>query len=381
MAALQFDYQNVDAMGTDDSHAPVSVQMIRHALKASNYDALKAHAVIAQARADIRALQAEETGIAPRVVHALFHVSDFSMATFRASKFGDTGDASLFSAHVESLIEANCCFRGHTLAMQLVEPTTKKTPIDDGDGASVEKPTAPPLPTEFLKNKFNIIKHTAQKLAREILSTRAYTNAAFWTRHEPPQSAIASSSGSATAETVNYVFTVEPRFLLFEFITGFLLRQRQCELISDFLFNYRKGQSCVFQMIMGAGKTAVIGPLLALILANGRSLVTQVCPAALLDMTMSVMRHRFSSIVVKPVLSFKFDRGSDESNSLEAIEASKTRLKRAIKERSVVCATPASIKSLLLKCVLLSHHSLFPLLHTCATLPCHLSADGDLDSS
>lgn len=36
-------------------------------------------------------------------------------------------------------------------------------------------------------------------------------------------------------------------------------------------------------MIMGAGKTTVVGPLLALILGDGRRLVAQVVPHALLE--------------------------------------------------------------------------------------------------
>ena len=40
--------------------------------------------------------------------------------------------------------------------------------------------------------------------------------------------------------------------------------------------NTGRGESRVQQMIMGAGKTMVVSPLLALILADGATLVTQV---------------------------------------------------------------------------------------------------------
>lgn len=43
------------------------------------------------------------------------------------------------------------------------------------------------------------------------------------------------------------------------------------------------GSSHCEQMIMGGGKTTVVGPLLALLLADGASLVIQVVPAALLE--------------------------------------------------------------------------------------------------
>ena len=60
------------------------------------------------------------------------------------------------------------------------------------------------------------------------------------------------------------------------------------------------GSSCE-QMIMGGGKTTVIGPLLALLLADGQSLVVQCVPLALLEMSRNVMRERFSAVVRKPV--------------------------------------------------------------------------------
>ena len=82
----------------------------------------------------------------------------------------------------------------------------------------------------------------------------------------------------------------DPRLLAFEFVSGFMLRRRQCELVKDFVTSADAGTSCVYQMIMGAGKTTVIGPLLALILADGQRLITQICPSALLEMTRGVLR-------------------------------------------------------------------------------------------
>jgi hypothetical protein len=68
----------------------------------------------------------------------------------------------------------------------------------------------------------------------------------------------------------------DPRFLLFEFIYNILLHKSQVELIAQFLKAVRGGRSMCHQMIMGAGKTTVVAPLLALILADGKRLVTQV---------------------------------------------------------------------------------------------------------
>lgn len=43
---------------------------------------------------------------------------------------------------------------------------------------------------------------------------------------------------------------LDPRFLIFEFLTGFLLRRRQVELVNDFISAHRERRSSVHQMIM-----------------------------------------------------------------------------------------------------------------------------------
>ena len=68
------------------------------------------------------------------------------------------------------------------------------------------------------------------------------------------------------------------------------------------------GGRMVAQMIMGAGKTTVVGPLLALMLGDGKQLVVQVVPKPLLEFSRSVMRERFSAIIQKPIYTFHFDR-------------------------------------------------------------------------
>ena len=49
----------------------------------------------------------------------------------------------------------------------------------------------------------------------------------------------------------------DPRFLVFEFLLGFMLRRRQFELVSEFAQAAIEGRSSVNQMIMGQGKTTV----------------------------------------------------------------------------------------------------------------------------
>ena len=107
----------------------------------------------------------------------------------------------------------------------------------------------------------------------------------------------------------------------------------------DFLSILAGGSSCVKQMIMGAGKTTVIAPLLALMLADGKSLVLSVVPKALLEMSRKQMRETFSSIICKRVYTLNFDRGSPIGPSTNRL------LVNAIKNRGVVVSTPTTLKA------------------------------------
>ena len=71
-------------------------------------------------------------------------------------------------------------------------------------------------------------------------------------------------------------FAVDPRFLIFEYLFDLLLRKRQVAMVCDFRNKAMMDLSSCQQMIMGAGKTTVVGPLLTLCLADGDCLVMQV---------------------------------------------------------------------------------------------------------
>ena len=102
------------------------------------------------------------------------------------------------------------------------------------------------------------------------------------------------------------------------------------------------GRSKVKQMIMGAGKTTVVAPLLALMLADSATLVLSVVPKALLEMSRTRMRETFSTIMVKRIYTLNMERGT-------AVGASMVQtLENAIKNRGVVVTTPTSIKSIML---------------------------------
>jgi hypothetical protein len=137
----------------------------------------------------------------------------------------------------------------------------------------------------------------------------------------------------------------DPRYLVFEFTYSLMLRKSQVILVNKFMDSLRNNRSMCHQMIMGAGKTTVVTPLLALMLADGKSLVTQVVPHALLEFSRSVMREKFAAVVRKPVFTFSFSRSTAITRDLYL------KLCKARDSKAVICATPTSVKSFMLKFV------------------------------
>jgi len=135
----------------------------------------------------------------------------------------------------------------------------------------------------------------------------------------------------------------DPRFLVFEFTWNILLRQKQVVLVRDLIDNLKNGRSVVKQMLMGQGKTTVVGPLLTLMLGDGQSLVCQIVPPALLEFSRSVMRSTFSSIMHKRIYTLSFDRASKIDRTMYQ------KLRNATETRGVVISTPTTIKSIELR--------------------------------
>ena len=158
------------------------------------------------------------------------------------------------------------------------------------------------------------------------------------------------------------VVEFDPRFLVFEFTYSLMLRKSQVTLVNKFLHALNNNTSMCHQMIMGAGKTTVVAPLLAMILvsvmkpcasflccllsghayfmptplqADGKSLVTQVVPHALLDFSRGVMREKFAAVVRKPVFTFSFTRGTPISRDLYM------KLCKARDSKAIICTSPS----------------------------------------
>lgn len=93
----------------------------------------------------------------------------------------------------------------------------------------------------------------------------------------------------------------------------------------------------------------MIAPLLALMLADGNSLVSFVCPSPLLQQSRTQFRNRFSSVLPKNIVTLKFERAASEFSSVGGLQKLLKKLMLARSQRSIVLTNPQSIKSMLLK--------------------------------
>ncbi len=94
----------------------------------------------------------------------------------------------------------------------------------------------------------------------------------------------------------------------------------------------------------------MVAPLLALILADGKSLVLSVVPKALVEMSRTRMRETFASIMVKRIYTLEFDRST-------TVKASMRRgLENATANRGIVIATPTTLKSVMLSYIEVLQH-------------------------
>ena len=82
----------------------------------------------------------------------------------------------------------------------------------------------------------------------------------------------------------------------------------QVELTHTFVASARSQNSLCHQMLMGSGKTTVVGPLVAMILAETGCLVTSVVPTSLLTFAQSVLRSTLVCTLHRRVLTLHFSR-------------------------------------------------------------------------
>lgn len=137
----------------------------------------------------------------------------------------------------------------------------------------------------------------------------------------------------------------QPYFLALEYFADILLRPEQIEKIEEFL---KEGNSnIIMEMLMGFGKSKILLPLLALLLANPGTMSLLVCPQSLFENIASDTQHILRDAFGQMLLSLHFDRNSSFTeqsllNILNDLEAIK-------KQGDCLLMTGKSLQCLLLK--------------------------------
>jgi hypothetical protein len=183
------------------------------------------------------------------------------------------------------------------------------------------------------------------------------------------------------------LLALDPRMLAFECTSSVVLRKRQVEIVSEFLDSATAGHSGVRQMLMGAGKSSIISPLvrptavlfvwlppffafhhvdpfliprptvclqLGLLLADGKQLVTVAVPQPLLEQAVSMINHVLASTFGRRVTRLFFSRamlGVDLKLARQHAAKLLKTLEVAKLQGSIVVTTGATIKALMLKVV------------------------------
>lgn len=143
------------------------------------------------------------------------------------------------------------------------------------------------------------------------------------------------------------VYAYDARLLAFEAASGLVLREGQVASVRELRDIALSGASRIKQMIMGAGKTTVLIPLLVCLLSTPQRLVCAVVPQSLVVFTREVLRRKLATAALghRPVRQLLFGRRSPMSPELVM------RLESCARRGGVVLADPTSVKALFLKSI------------------------------
>ena len=209
---------------------PLSEAMKEEALRSSEYDVEEAAVVLQQYQSDLsRTLCAAEEGLQcekrhPRPAQNYFQLTylAFHLCEFDVNKTVEMVKRT--EVDLLGLAKRGCCYGGRELTV-LDEAMLDPAALTCADNEETSEEVAAKLSATLY-----LLQHTAQRVASQIYAKRAY---------------MEIQEGSQSGE-MSSVF--DPRFLVFEFVSSFLLRKRQVVLVNDFVRAAREGKSNVQQV-------------------------------------------------------------------------------------------------------------------------------------
>ncbi|EAW10826.1 uncharacterized protein ACLA_053000 [Aspergillus clavatus NRRL 1] len=106
-----------------------------------------------------------------------------------------------------------------------------------------------------------------------------------------------------------------PDWLLLELDANIILRDEQVTVALE-MIDPNSGANSVLQMNMGQGKTSVIMPMVASILANGEMLTRLLVPKALLSQTAQILQSRLGGLLGRQITHIPFSRRTPTTQEL-----------------------------------------------------------------
>ena len=136
-----------------------------------------------------------------------------------------------------------------------------------------------------------------------------------------------------------------PDWLLLEVDANILIRPDQVD-VALATANPASGQNSVLQMNMGQGKTSVIMPMVAALLANSKNLVRVCVPRALLLQTAQLLHSRLGALIGRELRHIPFSRKTPTTQSV--IKTFWELHKELLRSSGIMVALPEHIMSFML---------------------------------
>ncbi len=151
--------------------------------------------------------------------------------------------------------------------------------------------------------------------------------------------------GTLLSSVRHYEVIEKPNFLAFEYLTRLTLRKQQVEKIEQCLSSPQSHQ--ILKLMMGEGKSKVILPFLAKLLANGKTFPIVIAPQVLYQEYLKNLKASCEQNLSQSVFTFTFCRSS--STAAKDTDLLLQMLKSAIQEKGVLLITAETIRALFLK--------------------------------
>lgn len=148
------------------------------------------------------------------------------------------------------------------------------------------------------------------------------------------------NTGHSNWEPIDY-----PDWLLLEIDANILIRPIQAE-VAFAIISPNSGSNSVLQLNMGQGKTSTIMPMVAAVLANGRSLCRVVVPKALLLQTAQLLQARLGGLLNRELRHLPFTRRT--RSTMENITTYRDIHETIRRDAGIILALPEHMMSFML---------------------------------